>query len=205
MKKAVLVLLVVLFCGTCYSADRFDGYRRKVADECRAVLEENLRALTEENIDNLLATMSAAGVSKAHQADFRREAEQLFADTDMYVRLDGFELYWIEPAKGLAMATVNQLTLPKDEADHTATAGGKLNFRSRSALLPEYQLVQYKQQFHLVNGKWKVHLVLSEPIPDSSPEFKKLSATGIIAPPAPARQNCPDGKCGVPFVTVRVR
>jgi hypothetical protein len=199
--RALLFVVVVFSAVTGYAADRFDAYRRKVADGCRACLEDNFHAITAENIEDLIASTSPYTAAPEDMAKFREEAEQMFKDTDVYMRVEGFELYWIEPATGFAYATVNQLTLPKDEADHKPDDAGKLYFRNRSALLPEYQLVQYKQKFQLVNGKWKLHLVLSEPIPEGHPEFKKLNASGIIDPPA--QNNCPNGRCSTPFVTVR--
>ena len=201
---SVLSVVFAVLCSIGYAADV-----QQISNECRAVLEANFQAMSEENIKALMATTSSKTATPAQMAEFRREAEQMFKDTDLYVRIDKFELYRVQPP--YAYAYVNQLTLPKNESDHYPREQGKLNFRHHSALLPEHQLVQYQQKFHFENGQWKLHRVLSRPQPVDSWSARELN-DGDVSDVRVSRgmtvnmsqqQQCPDGKCNSQFIKVR--
>lgn len=166
-----------------------DTPAEKVSAECRVALDKNLQALVMENADALLDTMSPQMAPAAAYAEFRKEAEEMFAATDVYVRCVEFKLYAYKPP--FAEAIVVQHTTPKNEGDHYPVEQGKLNFRHRSALLPEHQLVWYKQRFQRINGEWKVHLVLTEPRPVDD---DKVSAITADKP----QSNCANGQCSFP-------
>ena len=200
MKPRFFVFLVVFLAAPVYAADLNSPAARQAAEECRAILEQNFQAINAEDIKALMATTSSKTGTPAQMAEFRAEAEQMFEDTNVYMRIDGFELYKFKPP--YAYAYVNQLTLPKSEDDHYPREQGKLNFRHHSALLPEHQLVQYRQKFHYENGKWKLHRVVSPPQPVDSWSARKLNQS---EPAATSASGCPDGKCSTPFVRVRMK
>jgi len=83
-----------------------------------------------------------------------------------------FKLTKFQPPR--AYATVIQLTLPADQKDaadpEPGRQMGKLEFRHKSALLPEDKLSTYKQRFNFENGQWKVHRVVSHVYPAVWPE-----------------------------------
>lgn len=191
--------LTCLWACMSFGADVNSPLAQQEAQKMRAVLEANFQALTAENLPALMATTSRYSGSPAQVAEFKQEAQQMFDDTDVYVRLVNFQLVKFQPPR--AYAIVQQLTLPADEADHQPRQG-KLNFRHHSALLPEYQLVEYKQRFNFENGQWKVHRVVTPPVP-SGTWSSKFSASG--EPTGRQKQNCPDGKCSAPFVRVRTQ
>jgi hypothetical protein len=169
----------------------------KISEACRAVLDENMHSMVVEDADALLSTISPEVGSPAQLAQFRREAEDVFETTDVYMRCVGFKLYAVD--KMYADAWVIQQTTPKNEDDHHPVVQGKLNFRHNSALLPEHQLVAYKQRFHRQNGKWKLHLVLSEPEPVDEDAVEQLnSAKPVKQKVQPA---CKNGQCQ-PFIRV---
>lgn len=201
---------LALFCATAQAADVNSPVAQKAAEEMRAVLDANFQAISAENMDALMATTSRYSGTPAEVAEFKQEAQQMFKDTDVYLRLTNFQLVKFQPPR--AYAIVQQLTLPADESDHTPRQG-KLNFRHHSALLPEYQLVEYKQRFNFEDGKWKVHRVVTPPVP-SGTWSSKFSAGGESASvqkqtggesASLQKQNCPDGKCNAPFVRVRMK
>ena len=79
-----------------YSAE-LDGLRpeiRREAEKMRKVLEENFRACNEENIKALMATQSP---TMPGLAEFHRESLKMFAETDVYLSLNSFELIRYRP------------------------------------------------------------------------------------------------------------
>ena len=57
------------------------------------MLEENFQRCGEENLKGLMQTISSYWPRGPHQkAEFMREAQQTFKDTNVYIRLTGFRL-----------------------------------------------------------------------------------------------------------------
>ena len=137
---------------------------QREAKKMRTVLEENFQAVNEENLKKLIGTTSRFTGTRQEIAEFAAEAEQMFKDTDIYMRLVDFQLTDFTPP--FADVQVTQLTRPAEDTQDArpGKAMGRLEFRNKSALLPEYELCAYKQRFHFENGRWKVHRVLSKPV-----------------------------------------
>jgi hypothetical protein len=136
--------------------------------ECRAVLEQNFHAITAESWKSFQKTLSQTVGTRAELQELKAEAEKMFSDTDVYMRLVDFKLIDLRPP--MAEALVLQLTLPADEKDREPVRHQRLgvNFKHHSALLPEFELVKYRQRFRYENGEWKVHQIVSRPIPAST-------------------------------------
>lgn len=193
MKSLIAVIAAaVAFCAAgVYAADR----TATAENECRAVLNENFNAIVYENADALLATISPATGTREQFAEFRQEAEKMFDATDVYMHVVAFKVEKYSPP--FLDALVVQQTTPKSENDYYPLEQGKLNFRHKSGLLPEHKLVVYRQRFHRVNGKWKLHLVLSEPEPIDAAGVQALTEKSHAA-----ANDCANGQC-TPFVKVR--
>lgn len=161
---------------------------QKIEQQCRSILEQNFAAVAAEDLKALRRTSAKDAGTKQQQDEFCEEAKQMFADTDVYMRLVDFQILRVQMP--MAEAMVMQLTLPADEADREPVFHQRLgvNFKHHSALLPEYELVTYKQLFKYENGKWKVHLVSSVPV---AAEANKL----------PEQADCPNGNCQFPRVS----
>lgn len=174
LSATLYVALSLLFsaCASVYADDPQSPLAQQEAEKMRAVLEENFQAINEENLPKLLATTSRFTGTQKQMAEFAAEAKKLFSDTDVYMRLVEFKLTKFKPPRAYAMVT--QLTLPAEEKGTEAERGGRklgtTDFRSKSALLPEYELCTYKQRFNFESGKWKVHRVVSEPVKASWPK-----------------------------------
>lgn len=166
--------LALLFsaCTSVFADDPQSPRAQQEAEEMRAVLEQNFQAINDENLPQLLATTSRFTGTQEQMAEFAAEAKQMFKDTDVYMRLVEFKLTKFKPPRAYAMVT--QLTLPAEEKGTEAERGGRklgtTDFRSKSALLPEFELCTYKQRFNFENGQWKVHRVVSEPVKASWPK-----------------------------------
>lgn len=193
MKSVLYALVIVSVSAVTYAAQ---PDAQAVAEGCRAVLEQNLQAVTAEDIDAMWATLSTQTGNRAEMTELRQETEAMFKDADVYMRVAGFQLTKIEPP--YAYALVNQLTTPaKDDTDATQ---GELHYRHHSGLLPAHRLVQYEQKFHFENGKWKVHRITSQPQPADSWSAVELSEVTSVSPRAVG--GCANGQC-TPFITVR--
>jgi len=116
-----------------------------------------------------MGTFSKEASSGQYAADFKEEATKMFKETDIYMRLVDFKLIDIRPKMRppTAEAMVIQLTLPADEKDRAPVRHGRLglNYKHHSALLPEFELVTYRQVFRYENGKWKLHALAGAVIP----------------------------------------
>ncbi|MEI6037195.1 MAG: hypothetical protein WCQ91_04630 [Planctomycetota bacterium] len=166
----------------------------EAADECRAILEENFQRCGEENLKGLMQTISSYWPRGPQQkAEFMREAQQTFKDTDVYIRLTGFRLMkWDEHE---AYALVHQLTLPAEMgANAIAPDQATAEYRRLSGLLPEDQHVEYVQQFLYERGKWKTYRIKTAPRPvehgssailDGSTEYLSAQQTGGPMKPKP--------------------
>ena len=190
MKKTVMVLFVAMS-GTAAVAIQPPW---EVADECRAVLEENFQHCGQENLKGLMQTISSYWPrGPLQKEEFMREAQQTFKDTDVYIRLTGFRLMkWDEHE---AYALVHQLTMPAEMgANAVAPDQATAEYRRLSALLPEDQHVEYWQQFLYERGKWKAYRIKSMPRPvdgglstklDGSTEYLSAQQTGGPMKPKP--------------------
>jgi len=179
-----LIVLFQLFGAKLLAADP----AQKLELQCRSVLEQNFAAVVAEDLKALRRTSAKDAGTKQQQDEFCEEAKQMFESTDVYMRLVDFRILRVQMP--MAEAMVLQLTLPADEADREPVLHQRLgvNFKHHSALLPEYELVTYKQLFKYENGKWKVHLVSSVPV---AAEANKL----------PEQADCPNGNCQFPRVS----
>lgn len=196
MRRMCIAVLVAISCQAAVAADT---QQQQVAAACRAVVEANFRACTEENIAALLATISKNAGSREEGIEFVKEAKELFAETDLYIRLTGFRLDDIQG--NVAYATVNQLTLPADEKDRRARPE-KVFYRHHSAMLPEWEEVQYTQKFVYENGRWLNLRMISEPKAVGGWSAETLTGETQLGPKM-VDSPCANGRCPTPFITVR--
>lgn len=188
MKYVFLAVLLAVSSVTGYAANP------KVEEKCREVLEQNFQAVVSEDWKALQKTCSVQSGTPAQVAEFKVECDKMWAETDVYMRLVDFKILRVQMP--MAEGLVLQMTLPADEADREPVLHQRLgvNFRHYSALLPEYEMVVYKQLFRYEGGKWKVHQVNSVPVAADSDSFQQQSE-------AP-QNNCPNGNCQFPRIKV---
>lgn len=132
----------------------------------RETMERNFQACTAEDLDALMDTMTS---DCPDRENFMKECQKMFDDTDVYVRL--VDCKWItswKNSRGLwAAVDIKQWTVPKDD-DVNYT-----EYRSKSALLPEYELCEYQLYCRVEKGEWKGHAINSNVFPAEWPEDKK--------------------------------
>lgn len=174
MKKLLFVLIVL--CGVVAQA------AETAADKMRATLERNFQACNTESIEDLMDTQ-ARSLPKADMDKFRDEAERLFEETDVYLRLEDFQLIQIKG--NFAAAHVVQVTLPGDEALRNNPNECQRLYRNYTMLLPEHERVAYVQTFKREGNTWRLWEIVTEP----KPVGKGGSAM------TPAVSDCPNGQC----------
>jgi serine/threonine protein kinase len=135
------------------------GLQREAENIRQAVLA-NFDACNKEDVPALMATISR---QSPDQAEFKQQAETLFAATDVYMGLADFEILELRPPH--AAARIVQITLPADAEDRTKGAPREIFFRDNSGLLPKWECCEYTQTFRKENGKWKLYLITTEPRP----------------------------------------
>ena len=156
-----------------------------VESATRAVLEQNFQACTAENIEALMDTQ-ARGLPKCEMDNFRKAAEELFAETDVYLRLEEFEITQVQLP--FAAARVVQLTQPGDETVRQNPDEAERFYRNHTMLLPQYERVEYVQTFKRENGKWRLWEIVTEPQPvgDVGEQQQQVAAP-----------TCRDGNCNL--------
>jgi len=202
--KNFLAVVLVLCCAGVAEAQKFGT----VKDECRSVLEKNFKACEDKDLRALMSTISKRVGTRAQGLEFAGEAQKMFDETSVLMKLEKFELLNFSPPE--ATFLVRQSTRPNNEEDHKPKKPG-LNFRHHSALLPEWQEVEYQQKFWYEGGKWRVHLVITkpEPVAGTLPFMAERSEdddslAGVLdGAPAEVKNDCPDGRCNWPFVRVK--
>lgn len=200
----VIVLLVLLFFGGTAKA----APPPEAIDACRAVLEENFNAFNYEDVDGLMDTIAVSASDATMRARFREEAEKLFEEEDVYIKLAFFDPFWAENGKLRAMV-VQTTTKVGDENGVTAYNGiGSAHFRERSGLLPPWRHAYYLQEFEYdkKSKKWLVGAIVGrpkttwDPTKSLPPRRAESAANGSAA-----QSRCKDGTCSSPMVRVKMR
>lgn len=153
------------------------------APRIRAVLEKNFQACNDENITALMDTQ-ARTLPREDMNQFRAAAEKLFLDTDVYLRLEEFQLLKVQGQ--FAAARVVQVTLPADEKIRNNPNACERFYRNHTMLMPEHERVEYIQTFKREGGKWRLWEIVTKPKPvgEASTGDKPKGQSG-----------CPNGQC----------
>lgn len=205
--RHVMAIAMVLVCGVSYGVDHNTKYDiRWVAanlPKVRAALEENIQACNAENIDALMATLHPA---LPRQDEFRDEAIQLFADTDLYTRILAVEYspHYTDTADRVPefCVYVTQHTVIANGGDEDRTF-----FREHAAMiLPEYS--KYLMGFWPDGkGGWKCGMIYGKPvsiperdleyIQDGIPDwFMREHGRGrVVKPVVASNPECKNGTC----------
>lgn len=153
------------------------------APKIRAVLEKNFQACNEEDMKALMDTQ-ARTIPREELDKFQAAAEKLFAETDVYLRLEEFQLLKVQGQ--YAAARVVQVTLPADEKVRSNPSACERFYRSNTMLMPEHERVEYIQTFKREGGKWRLWEIVTKPTPVGEAK----------AGDKPEGQpGCPDGQC----------
>lgn len=134
-------------------ADTYDHeYVKAATAAIREVMEQNFQACSAEDLKAVMATMTS---NCPDRENFMKECQQMFDDTDVYIRL--VDCKWItswRDSKGLwAAVDIKQWTVPKDDKVQYS------EYRHRSGLLPKWELCEYQLYARVEKGQWKAHVI----------------------------------------------
>jgi hypothetical protein len=132
----------------------------------REVMERNFQASSAEDLKAVMATMTS---NCPDRQNFMKECQQMFDDTDVYIRL--VDCKWItswRDSKGLwAAVDIKQWTVPKDDKVEYS------EYRHRSGLLPKWELCEYQLYARVEKGQWKAHVINGNVFEAMWPEDQK--------------------------------
>jgi len=173
-----VMFLLALLCGLVVQTAEAET----AADKMRATLERNFQACNTESIGELMDTQ-ARGLAKEELDKFRAAAVELFEDTDVYLRLEDFQLLQIKGQ--FAAARVVQVTLPADETVRNNPNACERFYRNHTMLLPEHERVSYVQTFKREGSTWRLWQIVTKPEPVGEGASRE----------APVVSDCRNGRC----------
>jgi hypothetical protein len=158
-RNQCLILLVSLAAGV--AAAPLPAEEPEVnVNELRSLLQRNFDASNAENLEALMETIHSDAPGRK---SFPREVANVFKHTDIYTRLDEFELKRVDFKGTYSEARVVQTTVPKNEKDRQS---GNIHFQTNSGMLPKHETVWYQMAFQReANGEWKIYKMVWKPEP----------------------------------------
>lgn len=178
----------LFFCAVAPAAE--NPRVKKEMEAITAVIEANFHASNAEDVAGVMKTMTPYTPNKEL---FVEELKRFFAEVDVYTRLISVDLVSAEMTEYGPTATVKvvQHTIQPQNAEDVPYS----EFRTRSAMLPPWEVCEFELVLHKVRGKWLAHLmggnVREVPLPEDQETVAALqTVTG-------QQQNCPDGSCNL--------
>lgn len=126
---------------------------KKEMQAIRAVVEENFRTSNNEDLAGCMATMTPY---MPNREEFVSQLTEFFEDTDVYIRLVDLQFVSAEMADHgpAAVVRVTQQTITKGDEELPYS-----EFRTRSAMLPPWEVCEFDLVVHKIKGKWLVHKI----------------------------------------------
>ena len=151
MLKFIAVLCLCVAASHVHAAE--NPRQKKEMQAIRAVIEENFRTSNNEDFSGVMATMTPY---IPNREPFELELTQFFEDTDVYIRLVDLQFVSAEMADHgpVAIVLVTQETLTKGDEELPYS-----EFRTRSAMLPPWEVCEFDLVMHKIRGKWLVHKI----------------------------------------------
>jgi ketosteroid isomerase-like protein len=178
IKVVTSVILTVLMMAGIASAAGLNARGKKEMQLIETVVQQNLAASNAEDVDAVMDTMTPY---TPNRETFVKELKQFFDEVDVYARLISVDFVSAEMTEYGQTVTVKvvQETLAGGEDDKDLPYS---EFRSRSAMLPPWELCEFELVLHKVRGKWKAHLM--------GGNVREVTREELQAGPA-----CQDGSC----------
>lgn len=202
-----IVFMALLFVAGAMFAYACCAEERPVMEQAAQVNENELRSLLQRNFDasnaeNLKLLMETIHSQAPGRKWFPREVSAVFKRTDIYTRLDEFEVTRVDFKGTYAEARVVQTTIPKTKEDRLV---GNVHFQTNSAMLPKHETVWYKMAFQQeANGEWKIYKMVwsPEPLPlrrdSNDPQDQAEQIIDEQNAVIEVGGGCPDGNCQFP-------
>jgi hypothetical protein len=150
-------IAVLCLCVAAYHVHAAENPRlRKEMQAIRAVIEENFRTSNNEDLPSCMATMTP---HMPNREEFVAQLKEFFEVTDVYIRLIDLQFVSAEMADHgpVAIVRVTQETLTKGDEELPYS-----EFRTRSAMLPPWEVCEFDLVMHKIRGKWLVHKITGD-------------------------------------------
>ena len=151
---AFRICCVAMMCFTIGVASAAESPRhQKEMQAIHTVIEENFRTSNNEDLAGCMATMTPYTLSRE---EFISQLKGFFEDTDVYTRLVDLQFVSAEMADHgpSAVVRVTQQTITKGDEELPYS-----EFRTRSAMLPPWEVCEFDLVVHKIKGKWLVHKI----------------------------------------------
>lgn len=181
MTSVVLVLLSSVSFGAGLNARG-----QKEMQAIAAVVTENFNASNIKSVEGVIGTMTA---NFPNREQFTDELKQFFAEVDCYMRVVRVDFVEADARGQVVVVNVVQETLAGKDGENLPYS----EFRERSAMLPPWELCEFKLIMHKVRGKWRIHEMGSRPQEVTREDLQARSEG----------RGCTDGSCRLTNARVR--
>jgi hypothetical protein len=171
--RTVIAALCVCALGSGMCIAQSPSHKKEM-QAIRAVIEENFRTSNNEDISGCMATMTP---HMPNREEFVAQLKEFFEVTDVYIRLVDLQFVSAEMSDygPLAIVRVTQETLTRGDEELPYS-----EFRTRSAMLPPWEVCEFDLVMHKIRGKWLVHKIASNvreaQLPERHPEIDARTA-----------------------------
>lgn len=185
MIKFIAPVVLALLSSVSFGAG-LNARAQKEMQAIEAVVQANFHASNIESVDGVIGTMTP---NFPNREQFTDELKQFFDEVDCYMRVVRVDFVEADARGQVAVVNVVQETLAGKDGEELPYS----EFRERSAMLPPWELCEFKLVMHKIRGKWLIHEMGSMPQEVTREELQARSEA--VA--------CNDGSCRLTNVRAR--
>jgi hypothetical protein len=151
MTPVILVLLSAVSFG-----GELNARGKKEMQAIEAVVQQNFHASNIKSVEGVIGTMTP---NFPNREQFTDELKQFFDEVDCYMRVVRVDFVEADARGQVVVVNVVQETLAGKDGEELPYS----EFRERSAMLPPWELCEFKLIMHKIRGKWLIHEMGSMP------------------------------------------
>lgn len=188
LSKLVISVVLLMFAvfmmwsGVSFGSE-LNSRGKKEMQKIEAIVQENFTASNAKSVDGVIGTMTA---NFPNQEQFTAELKQFFDEVDCYMRVVRVDFVETDARGQVVVISVVQETLAGKDGEDLPYS----EFRARSAMLPPWQLCEFKLIMHKIRGRWLIHEMGSMPQEVTSEALQEQS-------------DCENGSCRLTNARVR--
>lgn len=185
MIKFMIPVVLALLSAVSFGGE-LNARGRKEMQLIEAVVQENFHASNMESVEGVIGTMTP---NFPNQEQFTDELKQFFDEVDCYMRVVRVDFVEADARGQVVVVNVVQETMAGKDGEELPYS----EFRERSAMLPPWELCEFKLIMHKVRGKWRIHEMGSMPQEVTREDLQARSEG----------RDCKDGSCRLTNARVR--
>lgn len=185
MNKFIVAVVLGLVSAISFGGE-LNARGRKEMQAIAAVVQENFHASNMKNVEGVIGTMTP---NFPNQEQFTDELKQFFKEVDCYMRVVSVDFVEAGDRGQVVVVSVVQETMAGKDGEDLPYS----EFRARSAMLPPWELCEFKLILHKVRGKWRIHEMGSMPQEVTRDDLQARSEG----------RDCKDGSCRLTNARVR--